>query len=115
MVDLSEWLPKLSGKGMLGGSAVDWINAPFLVTYEGNSWTIATNGRTLVAIAGHLPEYHIGSDKAHKSVSWFLCPVKNWHETISLNLLRSWCGPAEYIRDCDCTYGCERCDYQGAI
>jgi hypothetical protein len=115
---LAEWLPKLCYSVPLAGPNYSWARKPTPVTIEGSSWTIATNGWTIVAIAGQLPEYLDGTIEsaiARRSVSEFLRPFTLWHEIVPLTLLRGWCGPAAYAASCACVGGCERCDHVGFI
>jgi hypothetical protein len=111
MVDLVGWLSRLCLPHLPSPSAA-WHRRPFSINLQGRPRTVATNARILVALAGHLPGVEAGSEEAATRIGrvWPAAPV--WGETIPLRLLREWSGPANYIKECDCTRGCERCDYE---
>src|SRR5437016_185782 len=100
-VDVHEWLPKLCRLEMPHVRSFPWQATPLHVTCCGQDWTVATNGRVLVALAGHLPGY-ARDERGERAVASVLERETVWRETISLDLLQSWCGESKFDCLCDC-------------
>lgn len=92
----ADWLRRLCFPDI---SRNAWGRRPFHVGVADGYYTVATNGKVLVAVPGLLGDFTTaeeGSDRAEP----FLRHVRDWHETLPMAWLREWAGPAVFTVPC---------------
>jgi hypothetical protein len=103
-----------------------WAAKPFFGIWDNLYWTVATDGKILVAVAGRVSDEIETSTQGVPAVRSYLEPVPRdgWYESVPLSLLKSWCGGPVYVQPCPSCKGtakdneyvhCAFCDGDGTI
>jgi hypothetical protein len=103
-----------------------WATKPFFGIWDNLYWTVATDGKILVAVAGRVSDEIETSTQGVPAVRSYLEPVPRdgWYESVPLSLLKSWCGEPVYVLPCPACKGtakdnefvhCAFCDGDGTV
>lgn len=119
------WLHRLCATDIPVEAVQAWMREPFVSV--GNTeefWTVATNGKLLVALAGTSYLSPTEDRRYGYRVAPLLQPISTWQETLPLSLLRRWAGKPVWSQPCPSCLGtastsphviCTFCDGDGTM